>query len=1433
MIKSKFKRVTSLFLATLMCVTTFAGIGSTTAYAASGEKADVYMVDFPRDGDANYDGVWGHSNLTLKNGWHTGRSNFTNLKAIGSYSGNVAYCIEPGISLKVGQTMNKYDENYFNNLAANGVISGDEIRLFVGRILQYGYRGTISTSWRSQNEAAANSIAQAYATQLLIWETVIGERDANFNHVAASGCSNVKDVINAKHPLRNKIFSYYNSMVQSVQNHATIPSFCNKSSGSAKTIELEWNGSKYTTTLTDSNNVLSKYNFKASISGVSFSVNGNKLTVSMDTAPSKEFTITATKKNAVRRGVVVWSEGKHGQNSSVQDVVSYAQEVSDSINGYVKMKVSYGSCQIVKTSEDGKADGINFTITGNGINQTVTTANGGKFQIDNLMPGIYTVTEQAYDKYEPQETHRVTVVAGQIAKVTFNNKLKRGDLQVVKSSEDNLVEGVKFHLFGTSLSGDAVDQYAVTDKNGVATFKDVLISGSEPYTLEEVDTAIRYVVPKNQTAPVKWKEVTTRNFNNILKKFTVTVTKSDAEKGEAQGNAKLSGAVYGIYKGETLVDKYVTDENGQFTTKEYVCDTDWTIREITPSEGYLLDKTIHEVGADPKLYEVEHNLTSNDVTEQVIKGNVAIIKHTDDGETKIENNPSATNNKLYAVATIGRDSAESGALKKKIENFFVNNPESNAIVIDSSTCVLGEGEYNEFVENYAMSLAIGNSDLDQRKTYEGYAIEVLSNWAKRIKCGDFYVYSRYATNGERVANIQDLFIYLLDIDKFHYPQCLEGAYTSVLNTMYDANSLGNGATCGINEETKGTFRSGNEATKLENALKGAWKVPEYWNNSHSYIADLKKTVDEFINETFNKSDRISIASIYEMLKAEPYGFMPCNLTAFILGFILKEYTKGVYSYSDNLTTVPLDAEKLASMISEIIKQDNTPEKRYKDKFIVTLTEEERAFNKATSVAFDIPEMYCVSVTETRSRIREQMKGFSFPIWVIKYVLDDKTFKTDKDVVSKLIDNYCGIANNKNMEGEKSDNDIALTIGKLCLDNDGVVDDLKSILTKDNCKSGMLEYLKLYDGGKLPAVAEKINDGGQYINQLQYKFSSDAANWVWNTDTVNAKIDELICEYEIIEISNGVLSKNATYMEAIRAWVDKIGQIRLAYSMIKNELGDSKAFYEMLYNLYKQRNLLDSQKKPFLDLLRENIENFKYFMGSQSSLFIKACSFYLDDLSEEDVKSILDDDTYGFGGSYLLERDKYTDKVQKAVDLYKNAQLYTQLKKKWNDLTDTDSPYMWSNKYHMPILAMVPDDEVATARKVFGAINSKTKDENTITTALDYLDKMTYVQKLNNKEDRDKAFRDVFLEEFSELFDDVDEVRTYLQNHISDSPYHWLGNKAVTAKIKTMANAKYNESGYGKAKKVIDEMPAEQVKEYLKKMIEDNFVVGLEIIKKQK
>ena len=651
----KFKRTLSLFLAMLMCVTTLFGMG-TTAFAAE-ETDEVYLISYPRDGDANYGGEWGHDSLSFMNGWSTATSRFTTIRAMGSYEGNICYCIEPGESQQTGNSFMKKGEDFWDYYPSfyNSTISPDDIKLFIGRIFQYGYTGTISTSWRSQNEGG-DKLAHAVATQLLIWETVVGERDADFGKVSTGGKNAITEQICTSHPLYSQIMSYCDSIAASVQKHSKVPSFFSKSAGKAQNIELAWDGEKYTATLTDTNNVLSDYLFSASVPGIRFSVSGNTLTITADDAPSDTVTITAEKKNSQRRGVITWTDGVYGPNGKLQDTVTYAQTVNDPVKGYLNIKVSYGSAKIVKTSEDGKVEGISFTITGNGVNKTVTTGAGGIIQIDNLAPGVYTVTEQNYDKYEPQEVRRVTVVSGQVTTVNFNNTLKRGTLIVTKTSEDGLNEGMKFHLYGTSLSGLAVDEYAVTDSTGKAVFSDVLIGTG--YTLEEVDTAIRYVVPANQTAAVEWNTVTNKSFTNILKKWNVTVTKSDAEMGLPQGDATLAGAVYGIYKGDQLVDTYTTDANGQFTTKYYVCGDDWTIREITPSEGYLLDSSVYPIGAEAKNYAVEYNTTANDVTEQIIKGRIAIIKHTDDGETQLETPEAGAEFAVFLKAAGSYDSAK-------------------------------------------------------------------------------------------------------------------------------------------------------------------------------------------------------------------------------------------------------------------------------------------------------------------------------------------------------------------------------------------------------------------------------------------------------------------------------------------------------------------------------------------------------------------------------------------------------------------------------------------------------------------------------------------------------------------------------------------------------------------------------------------------------
>ena len=638
--KKLYRRSISGLLALLICFTAILGSGVTAfAAAPTGERADSYSVAFPRDGDANldYSGTWGHDELHYMNGWTSGEATWmTTLHTIGSFDGPACYCIEPGVPRNLYRSYESYGEDYWDSFPAeyNRAIDGQTMKTLLGRIMQYGYQGNLSLDWRSQNDADADKLAHMMATQVLVWETVVGERDADFNHVDPGSADAVKSVYRTSHPLYGRFSAYYDSIEASVKKHTIVPSFMDRSEEAAQTVELSWDGSRYTATLTDANGVLSEYAFSSAQSDMSFAVDGNDLTISAETAPADGVTITAVRNNT-RQGVVVWSDGHYGPDGTMQDVVTFRDTVSDPMYAYLHLKVSYGSVKIVKTSEDGEVSGISFTVSGNGTEQTVTTNTDGEMQLDDLRPGVYTVTEQSSNRYEPQEVRQVTVISGQVATVTFHNTLKRGSLEVIKTSEDHLIEGVKFHLTGASLSGLPVDEYAVTDSTGKAVFSDVLIGTG--YVLSEVDTDVRYVIPEDQTAAVEWSKVTHKSIHNVLKKWNATVTKSDSATGTPQGDAKLSGAVYGVYKGGQLVDTYVTDGNGQFTTVYYACGDDWTIREITPSEGYLLDSTVYPVGAEPQRYTAEYNPIALDVTEQVIRGGVALTKVDKDyPENKLE-----------------------------------------------------------------------------------------------------------------------------------------------------------------------------------------------------------------------------------------------------------------------------------------------------------------------------------------------------------------------------------------------------------------------------------------------------------------------------------------------------------------------------------------------------------------------------------------------------------------------------------------------------------------------------------------------------------------------------------------------------------------------------------------------------------------------------
>ena len=793
---------------------------------------------------------------------------------------------------------------------------------------------------------------------------------------------------------------------------------------------------------------------------------------------------------------------------------------------------------------------------------------------------------------------------------------------------------------------------------------------------------------------------------------------------------------------------------------------------------------------------------------------------------QLRNTEEKYENKIVAVVCFAKDDAESVVIGKKIRDALADGT-YHMIFIDATRTPFGADGYGTYRHDMALSMSQQGKDGALATQYANNAKDSLKKWKNRIAAGEFIVHTAEKRDGERATSLDALYVILSEVNKKKFPDCLESVYNVIAN-MYTPNQLKLGVECAVNEKTTGTFLSGSPATKLETALDGAWKEPEYWKSKpHLLISKIKIRVDGIINEGFANGGRVSIKKIYDVLKAAPYGFMPCNLTAFILGFVLKEYAIGTYSWSDGLTNDVLNVAKLKEMVDEVIRLEITPNPRYKDKYIVALTSEEKAFNEITSVAFGIPLNLCTSVPNTRERIRGKMKVYSFPIWTLKYILNSTTTKTDKTVLSEIIELFCGIANSNNMGSFKTDSDIAMAIGKLSIGNPEAAVDLKSLLSKENCTNGMLTYLTTFDDGILVALAEEIGDGGQYINVLRKKFDADAASWVWNIETAQQKIREVILEYTIIAESNKVISKSISYEATIREWCDKCGYIRISYAAAKNYLDELGPFLNLLHSMKKAGTLLDSQKKTFLDLLCANSETFRNFYNNQIDMFKRVCGYYLDKLSDEEIKEVFSTIP---SGSFTYEKADYLNTVESKVKSYMEGLKSAKLKKFWKEKTGTDSPREWSKQHKMPILCLIPDAEVAKAKMAFSAVNRAKADEATTDKAIEYFASAKFFDLLTDEAALDKAFRDGIIKSYAVMLTDIQAVKDYLDSHIGVDPYDWFGLPEIDKKLRQMAEAKYNQGGCERALAKIEAMDIVDVKKYLKELIKDNMIVGMEIIK---
>ena len=780
------------------------------------------------------------------------------------------------------------------------------------------------------------------------------------------------------------------------------------------------------------------------------------------------------------------------------------------------------------------------------------------------------------------------------------------------------------------------------------------------------------------------------------------------------------------------------------------------------------------------------------------------------------------NKRIFALATFAKDEDESAAMKKKILNYI----DKGVIIIDCSNSTIGKDDFNEWIENKATSSYYSGKDNGQANTYNRNANRVLERWCEKVMGGQFIIYTKSTPSGDVINNYDILVQNLLNIDLKSFPDGLERY--QLIDNMWKAVGLKQGVGCGLEETLAGTYRSANSHTNIENHLQGAWKVSNYWQTSPTLsISKTKIAVDKLVQEKMLANGRISIREIYELLKEAPFGYMPCNITALVIGFLMKEYiNEQHYTWSDGISSDELTVERFKEMVEEVIKNDLTPNPRYKDKYLVTVSDEMRSFFDVTSYAFDINKTYCSSVENSRDYVRTKMKAMRFPLWTVKQLVESESLKTDSDVILGIIDLYCGFVNNVPTESGKSDNDIASEIGKICLSYKDISGDLKQLFTADKCTEGMLSYLSKYKSGKLINLAKTINDNNQYINAVREKFNADDANWVWKIETANQQIDNVILEYEIVAESNNIIESTNGYKSVITAWNEKCSNLKVAYMVIKTFVGELDNLLSILYTLRTSGSIQETQKSTFLECLKLYGNEFKSFYANQTSVFKKSCSFYLEGLSDAEIDQIFRKLPIN---SFTKDRSDYTTLVDDFVSSYKQQLGAQKLKDFWAEKTKTKSPYEWSNIYKMPIFIMIDDEDLSDYRRAFDTLNSVHPEEKKVEEARILLEKSNIWYSLNNADARDKAFLQKIIAENAIILNDVDMVKDYLSNHVQDRPYEWY-MPSITKLLDILAEKKYLTEAHKKAFKKIDEMSADDAKEYLKDLIKNNFKVGIEIIK---
>jgi len=807
--------------------------------------------------------------------------------------------------------------------------------------------------------------------------------------------------------------------------------------------------------------------------------------------------------------------------------------------------------------------------------------------------------------------------------------------------------------------------------------------------------------------------------------------------------------------------------------------------------------------------------------------NLAVGTVNDSGSLKVTIQEAP--NKIIAFLIFSLDETErtrnESAIRKALEK--ASSAKSNVYYIECLT-LFDKKLLDSYIEDMAYCKYNLKKDGSRSKAYQESADKTLGEWKQNVFNGAFMLYSHACPNGERVANAESLVEKLREIDQDVYKLGLENF--KVNDSLFDSSNTKLGVQCGLEKELKQIYKSSNKNTCLSTALGDAWTSDRYWEKAENQglpIVRIKKEVEKFITEEFEKnSGQVSLQELYEHFETPPFGFLPINITAFILGFVLKEYADGSYFITIHKEAQPATPKMLSEAFDNLFKYKRGVNPKYQDQCLVKMSPQIRKFLECSSKVFDLKETQCGSVESARDSIRNKMRKFAFPIWCLKYLLDRAYLQSSKELVEQTIDDYCGVVNTANV-GNFSESKHAENIGKRVLENPELVEDLQELFDSDKCREGMRLFLDVYQDGELPRLASELEDGGAFIERVKEKFNAEAANWVWAQSTAEEKISDVILEYKIVFETRKSLSQCVEYKDVVPEWNNRINNVRIPFGALETHVGDLKAFLQVLYNMKTSGRIDEEKKQEFYRLLTEQRENFESFYKDQVAYFKQVAASFLEDLDNQEVEGFYKELP---SGQFTRSSSEYYQDIENKIKIWSTSKKKSVLKALWEEKTGTKDPYDWSSKNLTPILAMFNVAEQNDLKERFKALTYPVSDQE-YDVAIEFFKSATFYDRLRDQQEIDRCFKERVVGDYAVLLTDIDDVRNRLYDSVSSNVYDWLGDASVQKKLESLADKEYKVKGYDRVKKICESMDAPTLRSYLDNLIKENLRVGMEILKK--